>query len=373
MKRPCMFVGLWCVMVWLTGCPPGTTPPIDENSDSNLDDRNESSDSACEPGFVLAAAEFCCPTGHPVLGSDGRCHALSSTDGCEVGFVAVPNDLCCPEDYPELGSDGRCHQPPAGNGGAEPQACVGNALAIVAPTVATYVVLENGSVYNAGDAVKGWSVGDCIQIETRTISNPGIWLPSVCNFSGFCTVGSFTGASTSTSNTLLNVRTGQTSDAVAQDMAGFHAISAIIDLASGARWVELNNGEQYPVDPDDYEKVASWSIGQSVALADRHLVNVETGYVVGLMRKNSPNGCCNVSGGGLGCNSQGTMACVCSRDQFCCDGEWDRQCVALAEYYGCESCNSIGDPCEALGWYGDAEGICDSACPRLDPDCALEP
>lgn len=48
------------------------------------------------------------------------------------------------------------------------------------------------------------------------------------------------------------------------------------------------------------------------------------------------HGCCTV--GGPGCNDPAIEECVCFVDDFCCDTEWDEQCVEEVETFGCASC-----------------------------------
>ncbi len=48
--------------------------------------------------------------------------------------------------------------------------------------------------------------------------------------------------------------------------------------------------------------------------------------------------CCEA--GGPGCNDPVIEACVCAQDSFCCDTEWDAQCVDEVESFGCGTCGS---------------------------------
>jgi hypothetical protein len=63
--------------------------------------------------------------------------------------------------------------------------------------------------------------------------------------------------------------------------------------------------------------------------------------------------CCE-TGHGAGCTDPVIEACVCAQDPYCCDGEWDGDCVLEVETFGCGSCaiendcnlNDILDECE---------------------------
>ncbi|MCA9309821.1 MAG: hypothetical protein KDA21_01355 [Phycisphaerales bacterium] len=49
--------------------------------------------------------------------------------------------------------------------------------------------------------------------------------------------------------------------------------------------------------------------------------------------------CCET--GGPGCADQGVQDCVCALDPFCCEVEWDAQCVAEVDALGCGDCGSM--------------------------------
>ncbi len=52
--------------------------------------------------------------------------------------------------------------------------------------------------------------------------------------------------------------------------------------------------------------------------------------------------CCNVQPG-PSCESPEVAACVCARDAYCCEVQWDGQCVAHVEEMGCGPCDGSGD------------------------------
>ena len=75
-----------------------------------------------------------------------------------------------------------------------------------------------------------------------------------------------------------------------------------------------------------------------------------------------PADCCQPQGQG-GCGSDpGLEACVCEADSFCCDVEWDDQCVAEIEGFGCGTCGGGG---------GCDDGTCgdDESCETCPEDC----
>jgi len=59
-------------------------------------------------------------------------------------------------------------------------------------------------------------------------------------------------------------------------------------------------------------------------------------------------GCCTAGGhpcctpGGPGCSDGAVASCVCATDPFCCETEWDAQCVAEVSQLGCGSCAGGG-------------------------------
>lgn len=50
--------------------------------------------------------------------------------------------------------------------------------------------------------------------------------------------------------------------------------------------------------------------------------------------------CCEE--GAAGCLDDAVEACVCAIDPYCCEVEWDAQCVAEVEQFGCGSCGGSG-------------------------------
>ena len=73
------------------------------------------------------------------------------------------------------------------------------------------------------------------------------------------------------------------------------------------------------------------------------------------------HGCCTT--GGPGCSDGTVAACVCAIDPFCCESEWDAQCIAGISQYGCGSCAG-GGACA-----GDRDGARGArACARCAAD-----
>jgi hypothetical protein len=80
-------------------------------------------------------------------------------------------------------------------------------------------------------------------------------------------------------------------------------------------------------------------------------------------------GCCD-GHGGLGCLDPGIEACVCSIDPYCCEVEWDDQCAAQVEEYGCASCGGGPPPPPAPA---TCAGYCGGQAPSgcwCDDECA---
>ena len=55
------------------------------------------------------------------------------------------------------------------------------------------------------------------------------------------------------------------------------------------------------------------------------------------------NNCCDASAA-PGCADQAVQACVCAQDDYCCDSEWDEQCIAEVDEFGCGVCDSNPTP-----------------------------
>ena len=93
---------------------------------------------------------------------------------------------------------------------------------------------------------------------------------------------------------------------------------------------------------------------------------------------------CCTTGHGAGCSDPDIEACVCAADPYCCDGEWDGDCVAAVDAFGCGTCvvagdcngNGVLDECDvSVGTSLDCNGNnlpdeCDLAlCPPDTPSC----
>lgn len=55
------------------------------------------------------------------------------------------------------------------------------------------------------------------------------------------------------------------------------------------------------------------------------------------------HGCCET--GAPGCNQPAVEGCVCSADPYCCDVEWDGQCVLEVDQLACGNCDGGGGTC----------------------------
>ncbi|MEX1367618.1 MAG: hypothetical protein AB1Z98_31100 [Nannocystaceae bacterium] len=84
--------------------------------------------------------------------------------------------------------------------------------------------------------------------------------------------------------------------------------------------------------------------------------------------------CCNPHMS-TGCDVPEVQACVCGLDPFCCDNEWDAQCVDEAnnDCGGCMGPGGPGDCCMANGTPGcDDAGIEACVCASLPSCCGVE-
>jgi hypothetical protein len=55
------------------------------------------------------------------------------------------------------------------------------------------------------------------------------------------------------------------------------------------------------------------------------------------------HGCCEV--GAPGCATASVEACVCQADPFCCETQWDGQCVLEVDALACGDCDGVGGDC----------------------------
>ncbi len=72
------------------------------------------------------------------------------------------------------------------------------------------------------------------------------------------------------------------------------------------------------------------------------------------------HGCCEI--GGPGCDDPVVEACVCAQDAYCCEIEWDAQCVAEVDSFGCGTCGGGGCATEFnadFGNYFQSGSVCD--------------
>ncbi len=66
--------------------------------------------------------------------------------------------------------------------------------------------------------------------------------------------------------------------------------------------------------------------------------------------------CCIDDSGEGGCDGGPIEACVCGFDPFCCDTEWDANCVAEAEGICNATCEVVVPACEAIDITSDLDG-----------------
>lgn len=75
-----------------------------------------------------------------------------------------------------------------------------------------------------------------------------------------------------------------------------------------------------------------------------------------------------------GCVDAEVAACVCARDSFCCQGEWDELCVAGVEAFGCGGCGDPGDGscCLAHGGPGCDDAAVAACVCEAEPSCCSD-
>jgi hypothetical protein len=79
--------------------------------------------------------------------------------------------------------------------------------------------------------------------------------------------------------------------------------------------------------------------------------------------------CCEVKDT-PGCGDTSVESCVCAADPFCCDVEWDAQCIAEVQALGCGACDiEPADCCEPSFFAGcEDDAVTDCVC-EVDPLC----
>ena len=87
------------------------------------------------------------------------------------------------------------------------------------------------------------------------------------------------------------------------------------------------------------------------------------------------HGCCET--GGPGCSTPTVEACVCAVDPFCCEIEWDAQCVAEVDLLDCGDCDGTGGDCVSsfatdFGTLYATQSIC-TLFPQLFESCEGTP
>jgi hypothetical protein len=97
--------------------------------------------------------------------------------------------------------------------------------------------------------------------------------------------------------------------------------------------------EQCVCSQDDYCCTTAWD-EQCVAQVDQFgcgFCGGDPGGMGGGDPGGDPGACCAPTGG-PGCGDPTTEQCVCDFDPYCCDTEWDDQCVAEMQAFGCGVC-----------------------------------
>lgn len=88
----------------------------------------------------------------------------------------------------------------------------------------------------------------------------------------------------------------------------------------------------------------------------------------------SGGACCEVQDG-AGCGDEAIEACVCARESFCCDVEWDLYCTVQVVLLGCDECPGIGgdgDCCAAHDNPGCDDDMIEACVCEMDLACCTE-
>ncbi|MCK4627028.1 MAG: hypothetical protein KAV00_17075, partial [Phycisphaerae bacterium] len=70
--------------------------------------------------------------------------------------------------------------------------------------------------------------------------------------------------------------------------------------------------------------------------------------------------CCE-TGHGAGCSNPDIEACVCAEDRYCCQTEWDENCVDEVISLACGTCGPFSDDCN--------DNVIPDECELTDNDC----
>lgn len=84
-----------------------------------------------------------------------------------------------------------------------------------------------------------------------------------------------------------------------------------------------------------------------------------------------PDDCC-APHPAIGCTDAKVEACVCELDRFCCEEEWDAECVAKVDAFGCGECDpnfDAGDCCTPNGTPGCDDPVQTECLCALDEFC----
>lgn len=73
--------------------------------------------------------------------------------------------------------------------------------------------------------------------------------------------------------------------------------------------------------------------------------------------------------GGPGCNNPVVQTCVCNSDPYCCNTEWDQQCVDEVNGFDCHACGAIPHACCTTGDEGCTDSAIQACVCGGDPYC----
>lgn len=73
--------------------------------------------------------------------------------------------------------------------------------------------------------------------------------------------------------------------------------------------------------------------------------------------------------GGPGCNNPVVQTCVCNSDPYCCNSEWDQQCVDEVSSFDCRACSVISHGCCSTGDVGCTDPAVQACICGTDPYC----
>ena len=175
------------------------------------------------------------------------------------------------------------------------------------------------------------------------------------DFGSFATTGTALKYATSTDSTL-------------NCSAAINEYAGSIDLADG-----VCHTAEHTVTLGANDRSIYWKFDHGLPSANAFFIDNVSVLLEGCDCAGGPatHDCCET--GAAGCDDATVEACVCAQDSFCCSTEWDAQCVAEVDSFGCGDCGG-GSSCSSefaadFGNFFQSGSVC-SLWPDLFETCA---